>query len=346
MLKSVKKNKKGDEGYIYVSYGHPKYLKHVVASVVTLRRYDKERPVALVCTKKHRSLLEKNNLTELFNYIYDLPKEHASIVGFKHNFYNYLFFDRNIFLDSDIIWCKNPDSLWQSFKAYKFTVTGNLIADNFFGGPKNIGVVMDILLRRRKRTLKRFGLTYLSRAQTGIMYASDYALTKRTCELAKDMLRRKSETHFQSRKKEKGRTEESCEWSLAMAMAELKIPVYEWFQGYKSPQLDFINILTDHDTDFEYVSCKYYTHRFIYSLRGLKRDWQKKFLIWLFSLYPGHGDYMMVTPYCLHFGWYHEKQPFLDFSERIWENLTPNGYRPKAFSTSQTEDGKSSHANN
>lgn len=345
MLKSVKKDKKGEEGYIYVSYGHPKYLKHVVASVITLRRYDKERPVALICTEKHRSLIEKNNLSELFDFIYDLPKEHASIVGFKHNFFNYLIFERNLFLDSDIVWCKNPDRLWLSFKPYKFTVTGNVIADNFFGAPKSFGVVKDIILRRRQRTLKRFGLTYLSRAQTGIMYASDYSLTKKTCDLAKEMLKRKSETHFQSRKKEKGRTEESCEWSLAMAMAELNIPVYEWFQGHNSPQLDYISMLTDHDRDFEYVSCKYYTHRFIYSLRGLKSDWKKKLLIWFFSLYPGHRDYMMVTPYCLHFGWYHEKQPFLDFSERVWDDLTPNSYSQDIYSTSHPAGEISSQTN-
>ncbi|SMO32234.1 hypothetical protein [Gracilimonas mengyeensis] len=321
MLTPVKNKKLGNEGYIYVSYGHPKYLQHAVASVTTLRRYDTERPVAIVCTKKHQQLIKKHNLSDFFDLVFDLPEEHASIVGFKHNFYNYLFFENNLFLDSDIIWCKNPDPLWEAFRPFDFTVTGTLVSDNFFGAPKSIGVVKDILLRRRTRTLKRFGLSYLSRAQTGIMYSSDYALTKKTCELAKEMLKRKSETHFQSRKKEKGRTEESCEWSLAMAMSKLNIPVYPWFQGLNSPQLDYIEMLTDHDKEFEYVNCKYYSHRFVYSLRGLKSDFLKKLLIGVFTLYPGNGDYMMVTPFCLHFGWYHEKKAFLDFSDKIWNRL-------------------------
>ncbi|MEX0609955.1 MAG: hypothetical protein WD016_07655 [Balneolaceae bacterium] len=321
MEKLTKYNKAGNEGYVYVSYGHPKYLKHVIASVVTLRRYDTTRPVAIACTEKHRAFLEKNNLSHLFDVIHHLPEEHASIVGFKHNFYHYLFFDNNIFLDSDIIWCKNPDSLWQSLKPFGFTVTGNLVSDNFFGAPKSIGVVKDILLGRRRRTLKRFGLTYLSRAQTGVMYASDYSLTKKTCKLAGEMIKRKNETHFQSRKKEKGRTEESCEWSLAMAMAKLDIPIYNWFQGHTSPQLDYIQLLTDHDNDFEYVKCRYYANNFVYSFRGLKNNFLKKFLINTFSLFPGKGDYMLVTPYCLHFGWYHEKQPFFEYSERVWDDL-------------------------
>lgn len=321
MDKLTKYNKIAKEGYVYVSYGHPKYLKHVIASVVSLRRYDTERSIAIVCTDKHKVLLEKYGLSHMFDVIHPLPAEHASIVGFKHNFYHYLFFEANLFIDSDIIWCKNPDTLWQALKPFGFTVTGNLVSDNFFGAPKGIGVLKDVLLGRRKRTLKRFGLTYLSRAQTGIMYASDYNLTRKVCELAGEMLNRKSETHFQSRKKEKGRTEESCEWSLAMAMAKLNVPIYNWFQGHTSPQLDYINLLTDHDEDFEYVKCKYYSDDFVYSLRGLKSDALKKILIGIFSRFPGKGDHMFVTPYCLHFGWFHEKQPFFDFSDKIWDAL-------------------------
>ena len=79
MLKSVKSEKKGKEGYVYVSYGHPKYLKHTIASVSTLRRYDKERPIALVCNEKHRKILEEYSLSRLFDVIHPLPEEHASI---------------------------------------------------------------------------------------------------------------------------------------------------------------------------------------------------------------------------------------------------------------------------
>jgi hypothetical protein len=71
----------------------------------------------------------------------------------------------------------------------------------------------------------------------------------------------------------------------------------------------------------------------VYSLRGLKRGWKKKLLMWFFSLYPSFGDYMMVTPYCLHFGWYHEKDPFLEFSERVWDNLTSSNYRNNILNT-------------
>lgn len=324
MLKSVKKEKYGKEGYLYVSYGHSKYLKHAITSAITLRRYDTERPIALICVDKQRRFLEEKGLANLFDVIYPLPEEHASIVGFKHNIHHYLLFERNLFLDSDIVWCRNPDSLWMSLSPFEFTITGTLISDSFFGASKNLGVLKDILLGRRKRTLKRFGLSYLSRVQTGMMYAVDYDTTKKVCQLAGEMLDKKDQTHFRSRKMEQGRTEESCEWSLAMAMAKLNMPVYPWMQGHNSPQLDYINLLTDHDDEFEYVSCKYYSQRFVYSIRGIKSDFLKKFFIRMLSLIPGYGDYMLVTPYCLHFGWYHEKQPFYEFTEHIWFKLQSN----------------------
>lgn len=321
MLRSIQQKDLAPEGYIYTTYGHPKYLKHAVASVVSLRRYDKERPVALVCEGKHKKILEENNLSTIFDVIYQLPPDRASIVGFKHNIHEFMFFEKNIFLDSDIIWCKEPESLWQSFGPYPFTITGTQVSDNFFGGPKNLAILGDIFLRRRKRTLKHFGLTYLSRVQTGMIYASDYNLTKKVCEFSQKMLDRKQETHFRSRTLEHGRSEESCEWSMAMAMSKLNLPVYPWLQGHTSPQLDYITDLTSHDNDFEYVECKYYCDQFVYNLRGLKNKRLRKFLIKLLSLIPGKGDYLKTTPYCLHFGWYHQKQPFYEFSERTWNAL-------------------------
>jgi hypothetical protein len=156
------------------------------------------------------------------------------------------------------------------------------------------------------------------------MYAADYEMTKKVCDLAGEMLDRKDETHFRSRKMEQGRTMESCEWSLAMAMSKLNVPVYPWLQGHESPQLDYISELTEHDDDFQYVRCKYYSHDFVFSFRGLKSKWFRSFLYSFFSLFTGMGDYLYVTPYCLHFGWYHQKVPFNTFSELVWKKITDN----------------------
>lgn len=320
--------KQGKQGYIYVSYGKEKYLRHAVASALTIRRFDKERPIAIVCPKAHLEVLEHPTLRDIFQVKYEIQSENASIVGFKHHLDKFLFFEQNIFLDSDIIWCRHPDTLWQTFEPFPFTITGNETADSFFGAPKGIAVLRDILLKRRQRTLRRFGLTYLSRVQSGVIYAQDDMMTAEVCKIAREMLSRIDETHFQSRLKESGRTMESCEWSLAMAMSKLDIPVYPWFQGQSSVQLDYIGNYTTHDETFEQVKCLYYPDPLVYSLRGLKNDTLQRFLTKLLTFF-GKGDYIYVTPYCLHFGWLHEKQPFLDFAERKWEE-TVNGKRKTA----------------
>lgn len=310
-----------DEGYVYSTYGDLKYLKHAIASVQTLRRYDRDRPVALYCSNEHKEILLDLKIQNLFTHILHLPEVYRSITGFKHNVYRFLVFKKNLFLDSDILWCKNPDNLWKQFSAYKFTITGNQTSDLFFGAPKGFRVLKDIIFRRRKRTIRRFDITYLSRVQSGLIFADDYDLTKQVCELAKEMLNRREETHFRSRKEEKGRSEESCEWSYAMAMAKLDVQVIPWLNGFESPQLDFIESFTEYDEEFHNVKCLLFGNQFIYDFKGLKKRWLQKLLIRMLTSIPGKGDYMYVTPYCLHFGWYHQKDPLNDFSEKCWQKL-------------------------
>ena len=229
--------------------------------------------------------------------------------------------------------CKDPQNLWNNFSTFDFTITGTLVSDVYFGAPKGARVLLDILLRRRQRTLKRFGLSYLSRVQSGIMFAQDYETTKQVCLLAAEMLDRKQETHFRSRKMEQGRTMESCEWSLAMAMSKLNIPIYPWLQGHNSPQLDYIEDLTEHDDEFMYVNCMYYCDDFTYSIRGLKSVRMRRFLISILSLFSGKTDYLMTTPYCLHFGWYHQKKPFYTFAENCWHRMTNEQHSQKISNT-------------
>lgn len=308
---------------MYVVYGDVSYLKDAYASAITLRRHDKNRPIAIACEDAHRTFIKENNLS-IFDEVVLLKPEHRSIVGFKHNFYEYLIFDRTLFIDSDIVWCKNPDALWTQFSAFPFTATGNVLADIFFGAPKNLGIVFDFIANRRKRTLKRFDLSYLSRVQSGMMFGQDKDVTQQVCETAKEMLAKKAETHFNSRLNESGRNEESCEWSLALAMAKLNRPVFQWHQGMNSPQVDFIEDLTDYDPDFNSVIYRKFTHPFLYSLRGIKTGWVRKCLIHFFSIMPGWSDYVEFVPYCLHFGWYHQKEPFKVFSKKKWEHMLTN----------------------
>ncbi len=316
------------EGYVFHSYGPDRYAKHVVASVDTLRRYDQDRPVALFCPSSHQSLLERRGLDAHFDVIEDLPPAYQSIVGFKHNLHRFKVFDRSLFVDADMVWCRNPDPLWQQLAPFSFTATGLPNADHFFGGPKGPGVLLDILLNRRRRTLQHFDLTYLPRVQAGMIYAQDERCTREVAQTASDFLDRADETHFRSRLNE-GRREESCEWSLALAMSKLDLPVFPWMQGHNSPQLDYIDGLTEHDSDFREVSCRFYTVPFVYNFRGLPFGWLRDLLLALAEFLPGVGEYMTVTPYTIHFGWLHQKQTFYDFVERAWERLTEEQTQPR-----------------
>lgn len=308
------------EGYVLHTYGKEVYLRHAVASVTTLRRYDKVRPVALYCSGSHIELLRRSGLTRLFARVEQLPDKSCSINGFKHNLHAFKPWERSLYVDSDMIWCRDPDSLWTQLSVYPFTATGLERADFYFGGPKNARVILEFFRDRRRRTLMRFGLTYLSRVQAGMIYAADADITRSVCELAADFQSRISETHFQTRLSE-GRTEESCEWGLAMAMSRMDLPVYGWYQGANSPQLDYIPAMTEHSEDFSEVFCDYYTDRFIYEIRGIKNPKIRDFCLRLVAMVLRKRDYMKVTPVVLHFGWFHAKQTFYDFADRVWAEL-------------------------
>ncbi|MFB6274453.1 MAG: hypothetical protein ABEL51_16335 [Salinibacter sp.] len=317
------------EGYVFHSYGPDRYVKHVVASVHTLRRHDPDRPVALFCPEGHRALLERRGLDQLFDVLGDLPPKHQSIVGFKHSLHQFKAFERSLFVDADVVWCRTPDPLWQQFAAFPFTATGLQNADHFFGGPKSVGVVLDILLGRRRRTLQHFGLTRLPRVQAGMIYAQDDACTREVDAAAAAFLDRADETHFRSRLDE-GRSEETCEWSIALAMSKLDLHVFPWLQGRNSPQLDYIDSLTEHDPAFRDVSYRLYTNRFVYSLRGIANTSLRETLLGVAEALPGMGEYMEITPYALHFGWLHQKDPFYDFAKRVWTRLSAEQATPRA----------------
>ena len=317
------------EGYVFHSYGPDRYVKHVVASVSTLRRYDSKRPVALFCPEHHRALLRRRGLAGQFDVLEHLPAEHQSIVGFKHHLDKFKVFDRSLFVDADMIWCRDPDRLWQQFSAFPFTATGLQNADHFFGGPKGIGVVMDMVLRRRQRTLDRFELTALPRIQAGMIYAQDDACTRDVADAASRFLDRVEHTHFRSRLNSEGRTEETCEWSLAMAMRKHKLHVFPWLQGRNSPQLDYIDALVDHDRAFRNVTYRYYTSRFVYSLRGIGIPWLRDALLAIAESMPRMGEYVDVTPYALHFGWLHQKEEFHRFASETWRRLVEEGRQPR-----------------
>jgi hypothetical protein len=325
------------EGYVLHCYGDNAYARHAVASVSTLRRYDTTRPVALYCPPKHQSYLADAGVDALFERIEPLPEAHRSIVGFKHHIDRFMPYDRCLFVDTDMVWCRHPNPLWQQLKAFPFTATGRMRADFFFGGPKGLGVLLEVLLNRRDRTLQEFGLSYLPRVQAGMLYAQDRAVTETFCTTAQHFLAQEDATHFRSRLNE-GRSEESCEWSMAMAMSELDLHVFSWMQGHNTPQLDFIDGLTTYDPDFEHVVCDYYTFPFVHDLRGIPNAFIRDLLIALLTRLPGMGDRMRITPFVLHFGWLHEKEPFHTFAERAWKRLSRTS-KPSLFSS----DGAPSH---
>ena len=312
------------EGYVLHTYGKERYLKSAVASALTIRRYDSLRPIALYADDSSVDRLRSLGLDVLFAPLETLPEAHQSIVGFKHYLYRFHPFDRCLFVDSDMIWCRNPDPLWKQLSAFEFTGTGVSSADFFFGAPKKTGIILQLLTNQRRKTIRRFGVTYLPRVQAGMLYSSNIQECKRICLEAAHLLTRNHETHFRSRLDE-GRKEESCEWSLALAFARLGIPIFSWYQGRNTPQMDYISDFVQHDDDFEHVSCHYFNHAIANRLREIPAPRIRDALLRLYGIIPGNSDYMTITPFALHFGWLKYKDVFHELADRLWDSALKDG---------------------
>jgi hypothetical protein len=312
------------EGYVLHTYGDERHLRNAVASALTIRRYDTRRPIALYTDEAQKARLTELRLDALFSLVEILPEAHRSIVGFKHHLHKFHPFERNLYVDSDMVWCRDPDPLWMHLSGYLFTATGTASADFYFGGPKDLRIFAAYFSNRRKRTLKRFGVTYLPRVQAGLVYSSDLATCTEACEEAQVMLERRRETHFQSRLTE-GRNEESCEWSLALAFSKLDLPIYPWRQAQNTPQLDYISDFVTHDDDFLNVSCHYFSDPKVSRLREFPHAIPRDFGIWLSQWIPGRGDNMWITPFTLHFGWMKYKHIFWAFADRLFDEAVEEG---------------------
>lgn len=310
-----------EEGYIFHSYGKSVYLRDAIVAAHTIRRYDTHRPIALVASAEHLRLLNTWGFGDFFQKTAELPEKHCSITGVKHHLSTFLFFERSLFLDSDMIWCRNPESLWVAFSPFAYTITGQHSADVYFGSYKGFGVLKDIFLRRRQRTLRRFGLTHLNRVQSGMIYISDKLVAQRVEEQARDFLRQKDTTHFVSRKITEDRALESCEWSLAMAMTKQNLHVYPWYNGHESPQMDFLEYMTRFNSDFTSVTVRYYCNPFIHSLRGIANHFLRSLIMTIFSILPRSQDHMWVTPYAIHFGWGHQKEFWNTCAGQLFQSI-------------------------
>ena len=94
----------------------------------------------------------------------------------------------------------------------------------------------------------------------------------------------------------------------------------------------------EHDDDFNSVSCHHFNHSLANRLRELPVPRIRNALLWLYCSLPGKSDYMMMTPFVLHFGWLKYKNVFNDMAERLWDNaVTERSLEPDTPESSRSE---------
>ena len=142
----------------------------------------------------------------------------------------YWFFDQQIYLDSDILWCKHPNVLWKAFEPHNICAIGHPKAGGTFGYCYGKEYISNILLFKRKRTLRKFNLKGIPRISAIAIFSKNRDITASACQQARWFFTQKHLTHFNGGKNIRIDNEESCEWSMAMAWAKFHLSVIKFVQ--------------------------------------------------------------------------------------------------------------------
>lgn len=99
-----------NKGFITFAFGKKKYIEMAVAMAKSARHHGCKLPIAVVCDKRHKVL------DEVFDVLIDMDSQYGRGVSQKIHIDCYTPFEETIFVDSDCIFFKSPDLLWERYK--------------------------------------------------------------------------------------------------------------------------------------------------------------------------------------------------------------------------------------
>lgn len=109
----------GGDGFLTIAYGPPQYVRMALALLASYRRFAPNRPIAVVTDARNVA-----RLTPLFDHVVpiDLSRGHGVVQKLHADLYSP--FERTMFVDSDCVFYRSPDELWDLYAQGPFVVRG------------------------------------------------------------------------------------------------------------------------------------------------------------------------------------------------------------------------------
>jgi hypothetical protein len=107
------------EGLLTIAYGRPKYIRMAKALSLSYRRHKPNRPFAIVTDEANAQTLRT-----YFDAVIAVKPEYGSGVVQKLSADLYSPYAKTLFVDSDCLFYKHPDELWNLYAHAPFSVRG------------------------------------------------------------------------------------------------------------------------------------------------------------------------------------------------------------------------------
>ncbi len=141
------------EGFITIAYGAKEYIRMARAMALSYRRFNSSRPFAVVTDEGNIK-----NLSPYFDIVIPLKSEYGKGVVQKLHMDLYAPFEKNVFIDSDCLFYKDPELVWQSYNQGDFTMRGWRYLTGYTEYEQKDPYLFldDVAATLRKRNLTRF----------------------------------------------------------------------------------------------------------------------------------------------------------------------------------------------
>ena len=107
------------EGFITIAYGKPEYIRMAKAVVMSYRLFKPTRPFTVITDADNRDELAKH-----FDTVVLLNPEYGNGVVQKLHLDLYTPYDTTVFIDSDCLFLKNPEIVWNCYAVGDFVMRG------------------------------------------------------------------------------------------------------------------------------------------------------------------------------------------------------------------------------
>ncbi len=201
------------EGFLTIAYGAKEYIRMARALALSYQRFNPSRPIAVVTDERNIK-----NLRDFFDIVIPLKSEYGNGVVQKLHMDLYSPFEKTVFIDSDCLFYKDPQLVWNSYNQGDFSMRGWRYLTGYSEYEQKDPY---LFLDNVGATLRKRGLSRFPHFNSGVM---GFAKNSKVFELSREIYRDAGGLGFTKFKN----APLADEPVFALAMEQLSVELMPW----------------------------------------------------------------------------------------------------------------------